>query len=265
MSGKLEGKVALITGSSRGIGRAIALTFAKEGAKICVNYARSKEKAEQVVEEIRKLGGEAIAVKADVSKLDEVKEMVRKVIETFGRLDILVNNAGILYKGSILEGGDEEFYEAFERMWEVNVKGVLYCCREAAKYMVKNKYGKIINIASNAGVGTAFPGTTPYAITKMAVIMITKRLAFELGKFGINVNAIAPGLVPTDMVTAGRTPEEVQSVIDMAKQRSVLGRVGKPEDIANVALFLASDDSSFMTGQVLVVDGGRVDYLTHSL
>jgi len=265
MKGRLDGRVAIVTGSSRGIGRAIALTFAREGAKICVNYTRSKEKAEQVVEEIRKMGGEAMAIQADVSKLDQVREMIKKTVERFGKLDILVNNAGILYKGTVLETGDEEFYEIFDKMWEVNVKGVLYCCREAAKYMIENRYGKIINIASNAGIGTAFPGTTPYAITKMAVIMITKRLAFELGKFGINVNAIAPGLTLTDMITAGRSPEEVQSTIEMAKQRSVLRKVGKPEDIANAALFLASDDSSFMTGQVLVVDGGRIDYLTHSI
>ena len=263
--GRLEGKIALITGSSRGIGRTTALTFAREGAKVCVNYARSRDKAEEVVREIKSMGGEAIAIKADVSNLEEVKKMIETVVETFGGIDILVNNAGIMYRGTVLESSDEEFYGGLEKMWNVNVKGVLYCSREAAKHMVKKRYGRIINVASALGIGLAHMGSTPYAITKMAVIMITKRFAFELGKYGINVNAIAPGLVPTDMVTYGRTEEEIQKTIEMAKSRAVLGRVGRPEDIANVALFLASDEASFITGQVIVADGGRVDYLTHSI
>ena len=261
MSRRLEGRIALITGSSRGIGRATALRFAEEGAKICVNYVSSRDKAEKVVEEIKAMGGSAIAVRADVSDKEQVKAMVERVVEEFGRLDILVNNAGVLYLGDIFNMSDEEF----ERMLDINVKGVLYCSREAARYMVKNKYGKIINVASNAGIGTAFTRTTPYAVTKAAVMLLTKRLAFELGPHGINVNAIAPGLIITDMVTSGRSREEVEQVIKSTSEKSVLGRVGKPEDIANVALFLASDESSFITGQVIVADGGRIDYLTHSL
>lgn len=257
MAGKLSGKIALVTGSSRGIGRAIALAFAREGAKICVNYVRSEEKAGEVAEEARALGSDVLVVRADVSKLEEVKGMFSKIIQAFGRIDILVNNAAILLKGDLAETSDEEFYRIFDRMWEVNVKGVVYCCKEAVKYMKKNGYGKIINIASNAGIGTAFPGTTPYAVTKAAVIMLTKRLAFELGRYGIYVNAIAPGMVLTDMAS----PEGVK----LARERSVLGRVGKPEDIARLALFLASDESNYITGQVIVADGGRVDYLTHSL
>lgn len=259
MARKLEGRVALITGSSRGIGRAIALEFAREGAKVCVNYVRSEDKAREVVEKIRSFGGEAVMVRADVSKLDDVRGLVGEVIERFGRIDILVNNAAIMMKGSIVETEDEEFYERFDRMWEVNVKGVIYCCKEVIKHMIKNKYGKIINIASNAGIGTAFPGTTPYAITKAAVILLTRRLAFELGPYGINVNAIAPGMIVTDMSMA--SPEG----IELAKKRSVLSKVGNPEDIAKLALFLASDESSYITGQVIVADGGRTDYLTHSL
>lgn len=259
MTRKLEGRVALITGSSRGIGRAIALEFAKEGARVCVNYVRSEDKAREVVERIRSLGGEAIMIKADVSKLDEVRSLISKVIERFGKLDILVNNAAIMMKGSIVETDDEEFYERLDRMWEVNVKGVIYCCKEAIKHMIKNRYGKIINIASNAGIGTAFPGTTPYAVTKAGIILLTRRLAFELGPYGINVNAIAPGMIVTDMSMA--SPDG----IELAKKRSVLNKVGNPEDIAKLALFLASDESSYITGQIIVADGGRVDYLTHSL
>lgn len=259
MARKLEGRVALITGSSRGIGRAIALEFAREGARICVNYFRSEDKAREVVEKIRSFGGEAIMVRADVSKLGDVRELVSKVVKRFGRVDILVNNAAVMMRGSIVETGDEEFYEMFDKMWEVNVKGVIYCCKEVIKHMVKNRYGKIINIASNAGIGTAFPGTTPYAITKAAVILLTRRLAFELGPYGINVNAIAPGMILTDMSMA--SPEG----IELAKKRSVLSKVGSPGDVAKLALFLASDESNYITGQVIVADGGRTDYLTHSL
>ncbi|MCL7394019.1 MAG: 3-oxoacyl-ACP reductase FabG [Thaumarchaeota archaeon] len=257
MARRLDGKVAVITGSSRGIGRAIALEFAREGAKVCINYIKSEDRARQVVDEINSLGGEALMIRADVSKLDDVRHLVKGVIDRFGRIDILVNNAAIMLRGDFLETEDDEFYRILDKMWEVNVKGVVYCCKEVAKHMVRNRYGKIINIASNAGIGTAFPGTTPYAMTKAAIIILTRRLAFELGPYGINVNAIAPGMVLTDMAT----PEGVE----LAKKRSILGRVGNPEDIARLAVFLASDESSYITGQVIVADGGRIDYLTHSL
>ena len=252
---RLKDKVALITGSSRGIGRAIALRFTEEGAKVCINYVRSRDKAIEVAEKVKGLNGEAIIVQADVSKENEVEKMVNEVVRRFGRIDILVNNAGILYRSNLMDMD----YREFRRMFDVNVMGVLYCCREAAKHMIRNRYGKIINIASNAGIGTAFPGTTPYAITKAAVILLTRRLAFELGSYGINVNAIAPGMIVTDMSMA--SPEG----IELAKKRSVLSKVGNPEDIAKLALFLASDKSSYITGQVIVADGGRTDYLTHSL
>jgi len=259
---RLKDKVALITGSSRGIGRAIALRFAEEGAKVCINYVRSRDKAIEVAEKVKGLNGEAIIVQADVSKENEVEKMVNEVVGRFGRIDILVNNAGILYRSNLMDMD----YREFRRMFDVNVMGVLYCCREAAKHMIRNRYGKIINIASVAGIGTALPDTTPYAITKAAVIMLTKRLAFELGRYGINVNAIAPGLILTDMVRLGfgETPEEVKKNIEAIKSKSTLGRIGEPDDVADVALFLASDESNFISGQVIVVDGGRMDFLSHS-
>lgn len=257
MSRKLNGKVTLVTGSSRGIGRAIAIEFAKEGAKVCVHYARSEDKAREIFDKIRSLGGEAIMIKADVSKLDEVRRLINGVVEKFGRLDILVNNAAIMLRGDFIETRDEELYKIIDEMWEVNVKGVIYCCKESVKHMIRNRYGRIINITSIAGIGTAFHGTTPYAITKAALIALTRRLAFELGPYGINVNAIAPGMILTDMAT----PEGVE----YARRNSVLGRVGNPEDIAKLAVFLASNDSSYITGQIIVADGGRIDYLTHSL
>jgi len=157
MNGRLKDKVALVTGSSRGIGRAIALAFAREGAKVCANYIRSKEKAEEVADKIRSMNGEVLVVKADVAVKEEAKELIDKVVEKFGRIDILVNNAGVLYRGTILKMDDEEF----QRILDVNVKGIIYCSREAAKHMIKNRYGKIINISSVAGVGISITNTTP--------------------------------------------------------------------------------------------------------
>jgi 3-oxoacyl-[acyl-carrier protein] reductase len=200
-------------------------------------------------------------VRADVSKPNEVKRLIETVVSTFGTIDILVNNAAVMYHGSIMDVKDEEL----DRMWEINVKGVIYCCREAAKYMIEKRYGKIINIASTAAIGTASHGTTLYALTKAAVIILTRRLAFELGPYGINVNTIAPSFVPTDMFMQGRTKEELEAILEKRKETTSLRRIATPEDIARVAAFLASDESSHVTGQVIVVDGGRIDYLTHSL
>jgi len=261
MSCRLNGKVALVTGSSRGIGRSIAIMFAREGSKVCVNYVGSEDKARAVVEEIAANGGEAIMVKADVSRPDEVRRLVETVVNTFGTIDILVNNAAVMYYGSIMDMRDEEL----DRMWEVNVKGVIYCCREAARYMIEKRYGKIVNVVSTAAIGTASHGTTLYALTKAAVIILTRRLAFELGPYGINVNAIAPSFVPTDMFLQGKTKEEVEAILEKRKETVSLKRIATPEDIAKVAVFLASDESSYITGQVIVIDGGRIDYLTHSL
>ena len=259
--GRLDNRVALVTGASRGIGRAIAITFASEGADVAVNYTSSEDKAREVVEEITKRGRRAIMVKADVSDKEQVKKMVDETIQKLGKIDILVNNAGVLYRGGFMELDDK----AFEHMLDVNVKGVINCTREVAKHMIQRRYGKIINISSIAGLGTAITGTTHYAVTKSAVIMLTKRFALELGEYGINVNGIAPGLILTDMVTSWRDETGLERLVKEVSQKTILGRVGKPEDIANVALFLASDESSFITAQVITVDGGRKDFLTHSI
>ncbi len=258
----LEDKVALITGASRGIGRAIALTFAREGAKVVVNYHRSKSMAEEIVEEIRKEGRIAVAIQANVGDRDAVKKMIDKSLREFGRVDILINNAGVLMRdGSLLDFNDDEF----NSMWQVNVKGILHCSRAIVPHMMEKQYGKIVNITSIAGLGTSrLPGNMLYGSTKAAVVILTKRLALELGQYGINVNAIAPGLIRTDMGIGGRNIVEQVEFLKYFEEKSILRRIGEPEEVANAALFLASDKASFITGQVLTVDGGRIDFISHS-
>jgi len=201
-----------------------------------------------------------LAIRCDVSRRDEVRKAVEFVRDRLGDANVLVNNAGIMH----LMPFEEYNEELFNRMIDVNVKGIIYTTLEFLPQLKRTK-GVIINIASNAGIGTALEGTTYYAITKAAVIILTKRMAFELGKYGIRVNAIAPGWVETDMTTANRSPEEVEKVKALVRSRTMLNMTGVPEDIANVALFLASEDARYITGQTLVVDGGRIDYLTHSV
>jgi 3-oxoacyl-[acyl-carrier protein] reductase len=261
MNGRLSGKVCLVTGGGRGIGRAVVLLFAREDATVAVNYSVSKKDAESVVAQIRAQGGNAMAIGADVADRTRVANMVGQVKESFGTVDVLVNNAGILLRGDLLS--DEQ--ADIERMFQVNVMGVLNCTREAAKVMIPKRSGKIVNIASNAGIGTAFTGTTYYAATKAAVIALTKRFAFELGKYNLNVNCVAPGFIDTDMNRLGKSAKEFEEIAEMVAKRSELGRIGTPEDIANVVLFLASEQSNFVTGQTILADGGRIDMLPHSL
>jgi len=201
-----------------------------------------------------------LAIRCDVSRRDEVRKAVEFVRDRLGDANVLVNNAGIMH----LMPFEEYNEELFNRMIDVNVKGIIYTTLEFLPQLKRTK-GVIINIASNAGIGTALEGTTYYAITKAAVIILTKRMAFELGKYGIRVNAIAPGWVETDMTTANRSPEEVEKVKALVRSRTMLNMTGVPEDIANVALFLASEDARYITGQTIVADGGRIDYLTHGV
>jgi 3-oxoacyl-[acyl-carrier protein] reductase len=261
--GRLDGRVAIITGASRGIGRSTALILAREGAKIVVNYRREESKAEKVVEEIIEIGGEALALRADVSQPKEVEDMVKSTVESFDGVEILINNAGVyMGAGSLLDFKMDEF----NPMWDVNVKGVLNCARAVTPIMMDKNYGKIVNITSVAGLGVAsMPGNMLYSSTKAAIIVLTKRLALELGKYGINVNAIAPGLILTDMAKEVQSSDEAdEGFLQSRREIRMLCRLGQPEDIENVALFLTSDESSFITGQVLSVDGGLLNFITRS-
>lgn len=249
---RLQGKKALVTGGSRGIGRAISLTFGREGADLAVNFCRNREKALEVVEEIRSMGRDAIEVEADVSVKSDVLGMVDTVIKHFGRIDILVNNAGIGRGVPIIDMTEEDW----DSVLDVDLKGVFLCTQAVAKAMMKQGGGKIINIASLAAVG-AVGNSAQYAAAKAGVLQFTKVSAYELGKYGIHVNSICPGLIETDMIYSGaRSKEEIEKNISRAKF-SVLGRLGSPQDIANMALFLASQEADFITARNFIVDGGR--------
>jgi 3-oxoacyl-[acyl-carrier protein] reductase len=256
----LAGKVALVTGGSRGIGRAVCLRLAAAGAALAVNYRTRADAAAEVVGAIEGEGGRAIAVEGDVGDRAAVTRMVERVASELGSVDVLINNAGLLSSGSLLHYDDADF----EAMWRTNVKGTLHCTAAVAPSMTQRGWGRVINVASNAAVGTALPGTTLYAATKGAVLILTKRLAFELGRSGVTVNAVLPGYTWTDMTMAGRSDDDVRRVVETLNARSMIGRgVADPDEIATVVVFLASPESAFMTGQLLLADGGRMDYLAH--
>lgn len=244
----LQGKIALVTGSSRGIGRAIALELAKQGANIAVNYAGSEDKAEEVVQEIKALGVEAIKIKANVANEDDVKAMVKEVTKTFGALHILVNNAGITRDNLLMRMKVEDFDDVIE----TNLKGAFLCTKTVTRQMMKQKEGRIINIASIVGV-SGNPGQANYVAAKAGMIGLTKSTAKELASRNILVNAIAPGFITTDM-TDILTEEQKEAMLATIP----LEKLGEPEDIANVVTFLASDKSKYITGQTIHVDGGMV-------
>lgn len=255
---RLKNTIALVTGASRGIGREIALTLAREGCVLAVHYHRMRAKAEKVMNQIQNdLGGEAIAVKGDVSDQRAVKTMFQRVIGKFGTIDILVNNAGIYLPALLLETTDHIWH----RTLDVNLTGVFLCLREAAAIMVPQRRGKIINIASNSGFGAALWRDTSYAVSKAGVIQLTKNAAFELGQYGITVNCIAPGAIDTDMLKGRLSDDDYALLIESRQRLSSLGCIGTPQDIANVVLFFATDTTRYITGQTLLVDGGRHDYL----
>lgn len=252
-------QVAIVTGASRGIGRAIAQRLAARGAAICVNYTANAEAAEAVVAEITATGGRAIAAQADVADADAVAHMATRAEAELGPITTLVNNAGVSVPGTL------ETYDpaAMERMRRINVDGVIHTIRAVTPGMRQRGYGRIVNIASNAAFGTGLPGTTFYAATKAEVLILTRRFAMELGRQGITVNAIAPGWIITDMARRGSTEEAFAARVRMISDRAMVGRVGQPDDIANAVAFLAAPESGFMTAQVLTVDGGRMDYIGH--
>ncbi len=233
------------------------MALAREGCALVVNYRKSREEADEVVDTIKEMGGRAIAVKCDVSKRDEVEAMFKATVEEYGKVDILVNNAGVGVGGSLLETTDE----IWDRHMAVNLKGVFLCSQIAARYMVERKYGKIVNISSNSGFGIAMPGETSYAVSKAGVIQLTKSSAYDLGKYNINVNCVAPGAVDTVMLRGGRSEEEYEKVLEGRRDATSLGIVGTPEDIANAVLFFANDKARYITGKTLLVDGGRRDFL----
>lgn len=246
---KLKGKVAIVTGSGRGIGKEIALALAREGANVVIT-SRTQEEIEKVVKEIKALKVKVLGVRTDVSNFKEMGQLVEKTIKEFGRVDILVNNAGIFESSPLSQMTEEQW----NRMMAVDLKGVFNCTRAVINQMIKQKYGKIINISSIAGTALGFPGSTHYSAAKAGIIGFTQTLAMEVAQYGINVNSIAPGIIETNM-TIGALGEK--GLKEFAKEIP-LGRTGKPEDISNLLVFLVSDDASYITGQVITVDGGLV-------
>lgn len=247
----LGGKYAFVTGSSRGIGSGIAIALAKQGANVAVNCVSNLEKCDLIASEIKNLGRDSFSTQADVSKKDQVQNIFNQVREKWGRLDILVNNAGVIDYAdfeSITE-------EAWDRIVDINLKGQFLCAQEAVKLMKPNGWGRIINIASisSGGVGIGFKSISHYTASKGGVVALTENMAIELAKYGINVNAIAPGAIESDMSTALRSDENLlnETIKNIPK-----GRIGKPEDIGAAAVFLASNEADYITGTVVYVDGG---------
>ncbi len=255
----LSGHVVVVTGASRGLGRAIARRLAREGAAVCVNYRASTSEAESIVAEIQAAGGRAIAVRADIGEPAEVQAMMDRVSGELGPVSVLVNNAGVAYRATL-----ETFDPAgMERMRRTNVDGLIHVTRAVVPGMKERRYGRIVNLTSIAGHGTSLPGNAFYAATKAAVSVLTRRFAMELGPYGITVNAVAPGFILTEMVKEGRTEQDYREVVKTVGEKSMLGHAGDPEDIAHATAFLAAPESGFITAQILTVDGGRMDYIGH--
>ena len=243
---KLDGKVALVTGASRGIGRAVALKLSAEGAKVAINFAGNLAKAEEVKSEIESNGGEALLVQGNVADFDAVNEIVKEIVDAWGRIDILVNNAGITRDNLLLKMSEENFDEVIA----TNLKGVFNCTKAVTKLMMKQRAGRIVNMSSVVALmGNA--GQANYAAAKAGIIGFTKSAAKEFAPRGITVNAIAPGFIGTDMTNA--IPEKIK---DEMLKNIPLGRFGNPEDVAEAVMFFVSEEAAYITGQVICVDGG---------
>jgi len=243
----LSGKIALVTGSSRGIGRAMVERLSRDGATVVVNYVSRAEKAQEVAAAVKAGGGTAVALQADVSRFEDIQRLFNRTVEHFGRLDILVNNAGIRITKNVTEIDEEEF----DRLFAINVKGTFFSCQLAARRLSDG--GRIINVSS-AVTKMMLPGHSIYAASKAAVDQITRTLSKELGGRNITVNAVCPGPVDTELLREGRTKEQIQQMAQMA----ALGRIGRVEDIADVVAFLASDEARWITGQCIHVNGGYI-------
>lgn len=242
----LKGKTVLITGGSRGIGRAMALAFAEEGTNVIINYTSDEENAKNAIKEIEKFGVKGLAIRANISKAEEVNSMFDKIKEDFDVIDILINNAGIT-RDSLFIGMKEKDWD---EVIEVNLKGMFLCTKAVIRKMLRQRYGRIVNISSVVGV-IGNPGQANYCASKAGVIGFTKSLAREVASRNITVNAIAPGFIKTDMTDA--LPEDIkESVMGTIP----MGRYGNPEDIANIAVFLSSDKAGYITGQIIHIDGG---------
>lgn len=244
----LKDKIAIVTGGTRGIGRAISILFAEEGARVVANFSKDVEAAENLIGEAQSRRLNLGLFKADVTQFDQVKEMVEDVFAEYGRIDILVNNVGLIRDNFLMLMSDEDW----DSLMKANLKSLFYCCKAVVRKMIPEKRGKIVNISSVSGIiGTS--GQTNYAATKGGMISFTKSLARELGPFNIHVNAVAPGLIESEVLSK-MPKEKVQAIV----KSSSLERMGRPEEVARAVLFLASEHSSYITGQTLIVDGGIV-------
>ncbi|HXX59353.1 MAG TPA: 3-oxoacyl-ACP reductase family protein [Dehalococcoidales bacterium] len=251
---RLENRVAIVTGAGQGIGKAIALKLASEGASIVISDV-NLETAQRVVDEIKSKGGKGLALKADVSKKEEVQKMVKDALEYFKAIHILINNAGIVKYAPITEMKEADW----DAVLDVDLKGVFLCTQAVLPHMMAQKWGKIVNISSATGIGCLSEGQATYAAAKTGIIQFTKATALEAGPYGINVNCIAPGMIITDATYSRDSREVAEARIELRKKAAALRRVGYPEDIAKAALFLVSEDASFISAQVLAVNGGRMD------
>lgn len=247
MNNSLIGKVAIVTGASRGIGRQIAEVLAENGAKVVVNYASSTAKAEEVVSSIKQSGGEALAIQADISQVAEIEMLFAQTMKVYGGIDILVNNAGIMITKPIASMTEEDF----DKQFAINVKGTYFAIQQAFQHM--NSGGRIINFSTSVA-GQMFPTYSVYAGTKGAVEQFTRQLAKEFGPKGITINAVAPGPVNTELFTADKSEAQIAGIVNM----NSFGRLGEPDDIAGVVLFLAGEESKWITGQTLRVNGGFI-------
>jgi len=258
---RFAGQVALVTGAASGIGQATARRLAAEGAAVIVAYGRSRELGEALANELTAAGAVAVAHRADVTSDADVAAVVAAALDRFGKIDVLVNNAGEARLASALSMSVSDL----DRMIDVNLKGSLRLAQAVAPGMLQRRRGRIVNVASIAALGTALPGTTPYAIAKAGVVQLTKRLALELGAAGVTVNAVCPGATDTAMLRLGATTgTSTSDPLEAVRARTMLGRIAHPDEIAAVIAFLASDDAAFITAQAIAVDGGFKEFLTRS-